>query len=206
MQSNSVSKKLDDLCKQVTQYRRAHFDKVKAEQNALPADQRKPHYLDKNGMPAPYSEEKIEESEFLFNIFSTTSDVAIQEVSIAEYLGKYKNFAPVSERFLEQGSDISRFAQSYMDEKELADFDFRKVSSSKSLSDFARDEQNIYDQYKSRAQDENSQSQFDKIREKLEMRKEKYEKMQGIHDEAAKNKSIKDTPTIEKYFDAESKG
>jgi len=38
------------------------------------------------------------------------------------------------------------------------------------------------------------------------MRKEKYEKMQGIHDEAAKNKSIKDTPTIEKYFDAESKG
>ena len=177
MKSNSVSKKLDAVCKQVTAYRRAHFDKVKAEYNALPAEERKPHYLDANGMPVPYSDEKIEESEFLFNILNVTSDIAIEEVSIAEYLSQHKNFAPVSETFVDHSSDMSRFAQSYMDEKELAEFNFRKLSNSKSLSDFAKDDEDIYEQYKTIAQNENSQSQFELIREKLQKRKEKYQKM-----------------------------
>jgi hypothetical protein len=35
-----------------------------------------------------------------------------------------------------------------MDEKELAEFEFRKGASAKSLTDFARDEEDIYEQYK----------------------------------------------------------
>jgi hypothetical protein len=61
------------MCKQFTEYRRALFDKIKAEQNTLPADQRVPHYLDKNGMPVPYSAEKIEEGELLFNVLNASA-------------------------------------------------------------------------------------------------------------------------------------
>jgi hypothetical protein len=116
----------------------------------LPAEQRVPHYLDKNGMPVPHTE-TVEEDEFHFNILNLTAEDAIRDVSIDEYLGQYKKFAPVSETFTPSTSEFSQLAQTFMDEKELADFEFRKNSSQKSLSDFARGEDDIYEHYKQRA-------------------------------------------------------
>jgi hypothetical protein len=63
----------------------------------MPADQRVPHYLDKNGMPVPHSAESVEEGEFQFNILNLSAEDAIKDVAIDEYLTQYKKFAPVSE-------------------------------------------------------------------------------------------------------------
>lgn len=102
---NANSKQLDEICKKVTQYRRDIFKKIKAEQKELPVDQRVPHYLDKNGMPVPYPADKIEEE--TYNILNMSAEDAINDVSIDEYLGMYKNFAPVSERTVDYNTEFS---------------------------------------------------------------------------------------------------
>lgn len=128
----------------------------------------------------------------------------IRDISIADYLKKYKEFAPVEDEFVENTGEIYRYAQTYMDEKDIAEHKYRDKHSSKSLKEFVRDEEDIYDQYKMRTQKDQDKSKFDEIKEKLEKERDIYQKLQKIHDEA--NDNLIDTPTFDKYFRSEAKG
>jgi hypothetical protein len=99
----------------------------------------------------------------------------------------YKEFAPISERIVDSGFEISRYAETYMDEKDVADHKYRHKESAKSLEDYARDEAEIYDHYKHIAEQEGKQSEFERVRALLFSEKKKNEKLFKIHEEAKSN-------------------
>lgn len=51
--------KIKKLAQAVTKYKRAHFNKLKEEQEKLPSDQRVPHKLDLNGFAVPLTQREI---------------------------------------------------------------------------------------------------------------------------------------------------
>jgi hypothetical protein len=52
-------------------------------------------------------------------LFSRVED-AIRDMSVADYLAQFKEYAPVSERIVNSKYDIARYAKTHMDETEIA--------------------------------------------------------------------------------------
>jgi hypothetical protein len=117
-------KRLRELATATTSFKRAIFDKVKSDQLALPVDQRVPHYLDANGMPKPYALEDYEDDQ-VYNVLNQDAENVIMEMTVADYLTQYKELAPIRDQLVKNDGEIYRYAQTYMDEKEVADYKFR---------------------------------------------------------------------------------
>lgn len=75
----------------------------------------------------------------VLNILNFDADQAIEEMTVDQYLDQYKDYAPINESLVENTGDMYRYQQTYIDEKDLAEHDFRKdQSGSKSLEDFIK--------------------------------------------------------------------
>jgi hypothetical protein len=83
-------------------------------------------------MPKPYALEDYEEDE-VYNVLNQDAETVIMEMSVADYLTQTKEFAPVSEQLVKQDGEIYRYAQTYMDEKDVAEHKFRQSQSSKGI-------------------------------------------------------------------------
>lgn len=70
--------KIKKLAQAVTKYKRAHFNKLKEEQEKLPSDQRVPHKLDLNGFAVPLTQREIHIAEGRLVIDENGNEVEVQ--------------------------------------------------------------------------------------------------------------------------------
>ena len=92
---------------------------------------------------------------------------------------KYKEYSPVNQQIpntKDQDGEIHKFAQGYLDEKELAEHKYRSHESQKSLRSFAEGDGDIYDQKRS-----DKKSSYQEIREKLDQESKRVEQERQLH-------------------------
>jgi len=106
---------------------------------------------------------------------------------------KYKGNINFSIPDIKAQGNMLHYSQAYMDEKDLAEQDYRQPtqSVSQSLEDFANSEPDIYAQKR-------NESKTEKSTDKKEIN------YSDVYEEA--NETLVQTPTLEEYFDRTSKG
>jgi hypothetical protein len=73
----------------------------------------------------------------VLDVLNFAAEEVVEDITIDQYLDQYKDFAPISERLVENDGEMYRYQQTFIDEKDLAQHDFRKdKAGTKSLEDF----------------------------------------------------------------------
>jgi len=155
-----------------TKAKREQFLNCRAEQIKLRPDQRTPHYIDEDGWTRPYTDEQIKEAaekkaEFrrkreamgadyngqeitpVFDVLNLEPESAVPDPKLHETMGKFKDFVYFTQDFFgAQSGKMFDYQDLYMDEKDLAETDFRKQKRGISMQQFVEQKPDIYESFK----------------------------------------------------------